>query len=465
MADLLIRNALVVDPSQGLNAPMDILVEKGRIADLHAGIPEHQAERVVDARGLVATPGFIDLKAQLREPGGEGAETIESGTRAAAAGGFTTVFAMPNTNPVCDTLTGVHYVLSRAKTQGCVRVIPVAAITIGQKGEELTNIGILQDGGAGAFSDSSSPIMNAAVMRRALEYCRALDAPLFVHCEDTNLAGDGAMHEGRVSLELGLRGIPRVAESTMVARDAALAMATGGRLHVCHVSTRESVEALREAKRNGVRITAEVTPHHLTLTDEAVRGYNTDAKMRPPLCAEADRLALVAALEDGTIDCISTDHAPHAGTAKNNVFDAAPFGVIGLESAFPVLYTRFVATGLWTLDFLVEKLTTGPASVVRRPWGTLKVGSPADIALLEVGVAHMFTTSDLRGRSRNCPWLGHEMQARVAATLSEGAIAFESTRVFPKGLLGPRDGAAAPVPAPAKKVKKKASKPARAGKK
>lgn len=466
MADLLIRNAVVVDPSQGLNARMDILVRAGCVADLRPGIQPPEGIPVVDASGLVAAPGFIDLKAQLREPGGEGAETLESGTRAAAAGGYTTVYAMPNTNPVCDTLTGVHYIVSRAETHGCVRVVPVASVTIGQKGEELTNMGMLARAGAGAFSDSSAPIMNAAVMRRALEYARSVGALILDHCEDVDLAGDGVMHEGLVSLELGLRGIPRVAESTMVARDCALAAATGGRLHICHVSTRESVEAIREAKRNGVRVTAEATPHHLVLTDEAVRGYNTDAKMRPPLCAEEDRRALVAALEDGAIDCVATDHAPHPGTAKNSVFDAAPFGVIGLETAFPVLFTEFVAAGRWTLDFLVEKMSCAPAAVVGRPWGTLRPGAVADIALLDPAAEFVLEASSLRSRSRNCPWLGRKLRGRVAATFHEGNQAFAHPGSFPGGIFGPRaPGVATSAPAKAKGAPKKGPGKKASGKK
>jgi dihydroorotase len=430
MAKLLIRDATIVDPSQGLNASMDLLVEDGRVATLQSRIVPEPDMQVVEAKGLTLAPGFIDIHVHLREPGGEGAETIETGTRAAAAGGFTTIYAMPNTTPVCDTHTGVHYVLSRAANVGCIRVVPVAAITVGQKGEHVTDFGLLKAAGAGAFSDDGHPVMNAEIMRRALEYTRMLNIPVMEHCEDMNLTGEGVMHEGAVSLRLGLRGIPRVSESVMVARNVALAAMTGGHIHICHVSTRESVEAIREGKRNGVHVTAEVSPHHLTLTDQAVIGYNTNAKMKPPLNAAEDREALIAALEDGTIDCIATDHAPHGASAKNSVFDAAPFGIIGLETAFPLLYTEFVASGKWSLDFLVERLTLAAAKVVRKPWGTLEPGSAADMVLIETGCDHLFAEGDLRSKSRNSPYLGRRMKARIAATYFEGRCVFERPECF-----------------------------------
>jgi len=427
---LLICNGTVVDPSQGIHTQMDILVEGERIAAVAKSIPLDRADEVIDAKGLHVFPGFIDIHVHLREPGNEGAETIKSGTWAAAKGGYTTIMAMPNTQPVCDTTTGVHYIVSRAAAEGYVNVIPIAAVTRGQQGEELTNFGALRDAGAGAFSDDGYPIMNADIMRRALEYTRMLNIPIFEHCEDNNLSGDGVMHEGRVSLELGLKGIPRVSESTAVARNVALAAHTGGHIHICHVSARESVQAIREAKRSGVRVTAEVSPHHLTMTDEAVRGYNTHAKMKPPLCAEEDRLALLEGLEDGTIDCIATDHAPHTPTSKNSVFDHAPFGIIGMEPAFPVLYTTFVATGRWTLDFLVERMTISPARVMSADWGTLEVGRKADIALVQLGTEYVFGLEHIGSKSRNCPWLGDKMLARIAGTIVSGDVRYKSEEVF-----------------------------------
>ncbi len=436
MAKLVIVDGTVVDPSQGLHGKMDVLVEDGRVVDIQKSIPVRLAEQVINAAGLVVAPGFIDLHTHLREPGGEGAETIETGSMAAARGGFTTIFCMPNTDPVNDSVTGIQYVLSRSAAVGRVRVIPIAAVTVGQKGESLTNFGKLQSVGAGAFSDDGRPIMNAETMRRALEYTRMLNVPIFEHCEDLNLSGNGVMNEGRTSLRLGLKGIPRVSESVMVARNVSLAQATGGHIHICHVSTRESVEAIREAKRNGVRVTAEVTPHHLTMTEKDVAHFDTHAKMKPPLCEEDDRRELVAALEDGTIDCIATDHAPHSANAKKNVFDQAPFGIIGMETAFPLLYTEFVAPGRWTLEFLVEKLTTAPAAVMNENWGTFAMQSAADLVLLQVDAPSVFEQEHLASKSVNCPWIGREMQARVAGTLVAGKPVYTSPDVFPKGIFG-----------------------------
>ncbi len=435
---LVIANATVVDPSQGLHSEMHVVVENGVIADISRSMPETAGRRVVDAKGLHLAAGFVDLRTHLREPGGEGSETIESGTRAAAAGGFTTIHAMANTSPVCDSTTGVQYVLSRAADTGCVNVVPVAAVTRGQEGREMVNFGVLRRAGVGAFSDSVHPVRNADMMRRALEYTRMVGVPIMEHCQDLDLAGEGVMHEGEVSLRLGLRGIPRIAESVVVARDVALAAATGGHVHISHVSTRESVKAIREAKLDGVRVTAETTPHHLTMTDADVEGYNTLAKVKPPLCGEADRLALLEGLEDGTIDCIATDHAPHPAAEKNKVFDAAPFGIIGLESCFPLLYTRFVESGRWDLDFLIERLTVKPAEVVGGRWGTLRTGQPADMVLIQTGVSYEFERRHLRSKCSNCPWLGETFGARIAATFVNGSAVFVNEEAFPKGLAAAR---------------------------
>lgn len=456
MARTLVCNGTIVDPSQGWHDRLDLLVEDGRVRVVGRALPREGIDRVIEARGLVVAPGFVDLRAHLGEPGREGAETIATATRAAAAGGFTTVLAAPNTNPVCDTHTGVHYVISRAANLGVVRVRPVAAITRGHEGKELVEFGLLKEAGALAFCDGERSLMNADLMRRALEYTRMLGVPLMEHCEDLHLAGVGTMHEGEVSLRLGLRGIPRVAESIIVARDVALAAMTGGHVHICHVSTRESVEAIREAKRSGIRVTAEVTPHHLTLTDEAVLNYNTNAKVRPPLAAETDRRALVAALEDGTIDCIATDHMPHGATSKNSVFDAAPFGIIGFETAFAVLYTEFVATRQWTLDFLIERLTSAPARVVAQPWGTLAPDAPADFTLIDPTADYVLEPGMLSSKSRNSPWLGRRLESRVVATFVGGEPAYLDPASFPQGEFKPAS-ASDPEPPPAKSKRRRAS--------
>lgn len=443
----IIRGATAVDPAQRLHDRRDLLIEAGRIVGLERSLDPGPHDLVIDASGLLLIPGLVDLHAHLREPGGTASETIESGTRAAAAGGFTTVFCMPNTNPVCDSPVVVRYIIDRAEQVGSARVIPIAAVTKGQNGEQLADMGALKAAGALALSDDGRPVPNASVMRRALQYARMLNLPIFDHAEDLSLTGDGVMHEGDVSLRLGLKGIPRSSEATIVARDAALALETGGRLHICHVSNKDSVAAIRHFKDRGAPLTAEVSPHHLTLTDEAVEAgprhalhetYRTSAKMKPPLCAEEDRQALIEALEDGTIDCIATDHAPHFPASKDTLFDAAPFGILGFESAFAVLYTAFVQTGHWSVDFLVEKMTASAAGIVSGPWGALRLGQQADIALVETGVRYTFDESHLRSRSRNSPWIGDSFTARVAGTLLAGREVFAHPAVYPSGLSGAR---------------------------
>jgi dihydroorotase len=441
---LLVRNATVVDPSQRLHQRLDILIEDGVIAALDRDIPTSRAQHVLDAKGLIAAPGFVDLHVHLREPGGESSETIETGMRAAAAGGFTTIFAMPNTNPVCDTTTGVQYILSRAAELARIRVVPVGCVTRGQMGEDLADLGSLHAAGAGAFSDDGRPIMNAGLMRRALEYTRMLGVPILDHCEDLSLTGDGQIHEGVAALRLGITGIPRCSESIIVARDVTLAELARGHVHIMHVSTRESVEAIRAGKRHGTHVTAEVTPHHLTLTEDAIDGYNTNAKMKPPLNMEKDRQALIAALEDGTIDCISTDHAPHSPTSKATVFEQAPYGILGLESAFAVLCTEFVATGKWTLDFLIEKMTIAPTQVVAGTWGTLRPGACADLCLIAAGgKPWTFDLGAIRSRSRNSPWLGKDFKACIAGTIAQGRV----VHLLPHLFAGEKKGAKPTIPA------------------
>jgi len=426
MTSVILKGATVIDRSQGISGSFDLWIEGGKFKSIQPKINAPEGTDVIDLTGHIIIPGLIDLHCHLREPGNEGSETIASGTRAAAAGGYTTIYAMANTNPICDTMTGVHYVLSRAAKSGCgVRVVPVAAVTRGQKGEEITNFGILKKAGAGAFSDDFTPIMNAEVMRCALSYTKMLGVPIMDHCQDLNLTGDGVMHEGTISLQLGLKGIPRVAESIMVARNVALAQTTGGHVHISHISTRESVEIIREAKRSGVHVTTEVTPHHLLLTDQFAQGYNTMAKVMPPLCAEEDRQALIQGLRDETIDCIITDHAPHGSMAKNSVFDGAPFGVIGFESTLKILHEKFVATGEWSMDFLIEKLTQGPAKVMNIKHGSLAAGYDADFVVLQEVEPYKLNASEFESKSRNCPFDGEEVSLQVQATLVNGEIVWK----------------------------------------
>lgn len=431
MSSLLIRGARVVDPSQQLDAQRDIVIRDGKVAALTEAGRGERADRCIDAGGFVAAPGFIDVHVHLRHPGGDASETVETGTHAAAAGGFTSIFCMPNTNPTNDSPLIVRSIIDRAREACGVRVYPVGAVTKGLSGTELVDFAAMRAAGAGAFSDDGRPVATAEIMRHAMECTRELGAVILDHCEDLSLTGEGVMHEGPTALRLGLAGIPRLSEAAFVMRDCALSLLTGARLHICHVSNAESVEVIRWYKSRGAPVTAEVSPHHLTLTDALVatgtngRGpYDTHTKMKPPLCEESDRQALIAALEDGTLDCIATDHAPHSPASKATLFDEAPFGILGMETAFPVCFTEFVAPGRWTLPWLIERLTMAPARAVGIDAGTLRVGAPADVTLLDLNGSHVFRETDLRSQSRNCPWIGSTMNARIAATFIAGRPAF-----------------------------------------
>ena len=419
---MLIYGGTVVDPASGVHEARDVLISNGRIDAVEAGISKERASTHVDATGRIVAPGFVDIHTHLREPGGEASETVASGTHSAATGGFTTVFCMPNTTPVNDSPMIVKHIIREAEQAGYARVLPVAAVTTGMGGERLNDYAALLEAGAGAFSDDGLPVANAAMMRRAMQCIAPLDVVIMDHCEDMSLTGPGVIHEGTVSARLGLPGIPRLSESVLVARDAALALETGAHLHICHVSNVESIEAIRHFKARGARLTAEVSPHHLTLTDERVRDFDVNAKMKPPLCDETDRIALIEALEDGTIDIIATDHAPHAPAKKETTIDQSPFGILGFETAFAVLHREFVATGRWTLDFLIERLTVGPARIVGGSWGTLRPGSSADLAIIDPASDWTYSEADIRSRSRNSPWLGESFMARVVQTVFEGRI-------------------------------------------
>ncbi|GAB4544757.1 MAG: dihydroorotase [Phycisphaerales bacterium] len=423
--DTLITGARILDPAHGRDETADLLITDGVIAQIGAGITPPDGARTIDASGLSIAPAFVEIHAHLREPGGEASETIATAARAAAKGGYAHVFGMPNTSPVCDSVMGVRYVLDRAREAGSVHVHPVGSVTTGMKGETLTDFHALLEAGAGALSDDGLPVADAGMMRLALQCAADLGCVILDHCEDMSLTGDGVMHDGPHARALGLPGIPRSSEATIALRDGLLALETGGRLHVCHVSTVDTVEAVRWLKSRGAPVTAEVSPHHLTLTDERVGDFDTHAKMKPPLCEEHDRLALIEALEDGTIDCIATDHAPHAPGLKARMFDAAPFGIIGMETAFAVCHTAFVETGRWSLSFLLEKLTVAPARIVGRPWGTLAEGGPADLVVLDTAERFTMTESHLGSASVNCPWLGERLVGRPVATVIEGVVAHD----------------------------------------
>lgn len=424
MAQFIIRNARVIDPANGRDEIASIAISDGVIEQVGQSLPAGKAD-VFDATGLVACPGFIDLHTHLREPGREDKETIESGTRAAAAGGFTTVCAIPNTCPVIDSQTGLKFILSRAESDALVNVLPYAAVTKGQQGEEIVEFGDLVHYGARGFTDDGHSVMNAEIMRRALEYSAMFNVPILDHCEDTFLAGEGVVHEGYYATKLGLKGIPPLAESVQVARDVELAAFTGGRIHIMHVSKRQSLAHIRRGKAEGVRITCEVTPHHLTLTDASLESYDTNLKVNPPLGDAADRQALIEALLDDTIDCIATDHAPHTDIEKDLPFVDAPYGMVGLETAFPALFTKLVKPGLVTLPKIIEKLTCGPARVLDLlPRGTLSPGAPADVVLLNLDEEQEITPDFFFSKSFNSPWLGTKLSGAVVMTIVGGKVVY-----------------------------------------
>ena len=428
MSRLLVKGGRVVDPSQGIDRALDVLLVDGKVEKLAARIPARGAE-VIEAGGLVVCPGFIDIHTHLREPGREDKETIASGTRAAAAGGFTAVCAMPNTHPVNDTAGITRAIVEKARAEGSVRVYPIGAITRGQLGEELAEFGDLQEAGCVAFSDDGKPVASARMMRRALEYARTFGLVLIDHCEEPTLAEKACMNEGPVSTVLGLRGAPAAGEAIMVERDVLLAELTGGRVHIAHLSAAASLDAVRRGKARGVKVTAEVTPHHLFLTDEAVRetGYDTNTKMNPPLRAEPDRAALIEGLRDGTIDCIATDHAPHTVDDKHVEYDQAAFGIVGLETAVPLCLDRLVGAGLVELSQLVALLSTNPARVLGLAGGTLAPGSPADLTLLDLTKRRTVDPARFESRSRNTPFGGLALRGWPAATIVAGRVAWKAS--------------------------------------
>jgi dihydroorotase len=418
-ASLVVRGARVLDPAAGIDRVGDLVIRDGVIGGEDAGLEE------VDGRGLVAVPGFVDPHVHLRVPGREDLEDVESGSRAAAAGGYVTILAMPNTQPVVDSAAVLGSLLDEAARRAHVRVGFYAAITLGQDGAQMTEQAELADLGAAGFSDDGRPVVDAQVLRRALQYQRVTGLPLVLHEEEPTLSARGVMHEGAVASRLGLAGIPSVSESVMVARDLALAHYEGGWVHVCHVSAAETVDEVRRAKERGVRVSAEATPHHLTLTDDAVRELDPARhKMNPPLRSEADRRALVAALIDGTIDCVATDHAPWSVHEKEVPFEEAPFGVIGLETAFAALHTHLVLPGLVPLETLVRRMSGDPAAALGLPVPTLAEGATADVALVDPEARWTVEPDGLAGKSSNSSWLGDALTGRVRMTIAGGRMAW-----------------------------------------
>jgi dihydroorotase len=404
-----------------------LAVEDGVVVPVPKQPGEHA--RMFDARGAVIAPGLVDLHVHLREPGQSGKETIETGTRAAAAGGFTTIACMPNTDPVVDTPAWVEWVRRRAEAAGHCEVLPIAAVTVGQKGEQLAPLEALAAAGAVAFSDDGRPVTSAAMMRRALEYARPSGLPIICHEEDPSLKGDGVMHEGFTATRLGLRGIPGEAESVMCRRDADLAELTGGRVHLAHLSYHSSFDALRDAKRRGLRVTGETCPHYWVLTDEAVGDYDTSAKMNPPLRSEADREACIAAIVDGTVDCFTTDHAPHTADEKSRPFSDAPFGIVGLETALALTLTYLVEPGHLTLARAVELWTEAPRRIFDLPEVTLEPGSQADLVLFDPRAPWTVEPSLFHTKGRHTPFAGWRLKGRVLITMLEGRVTHSAADV------------------------------------
>ncbi|MBI5378634.1 MAG: dihydroorotase [Nitrospirae bacterium] len=421
---ILIKGGRVVDPASGVDGLFDLLLKEGKVAELRPSgktASSGKEYEILSAEGHVVVPGLVDIHVHFREPGFEYRETIATGVRSAVAGGVTSVCCMPNTNPVNDTASVTRFILAQSRREGLAHVYPIGAITKGSQGEEITEMGELKEAGCVAVSDDGRPVMQAGIMRRALEYARAFHLPVIDHCEDLTLTDDGVMHEGRVSTELGLKGIPSASEEVMVARDVALAEATGGRIHIAHVSTAGAVRVIREAKARGVAVTAETCPHYFLLTHEAVRGYNTNAKMNPPLREEADVLAVREGLRDGTIDAIATDHAPHHPDEKLREFDAAPFGIVGLETLLP-LSLRLVEEGVLTLPEMVARLTHLPARVMGIPRGTLAPGAPADVTVFDPKATWRVDAGTFLSKGRNTPFQGWELKGRVVRTIVEGKV-------------------------------------------
>ena len=423
---LLIRGGRVLDPSQDLDAGRDVLVVDGLVAGVGEGLDAPEGAQEIDASGLLVTPGLIDVHVHFREPGGEHKETIATGARAAAAGGFTAVCAMPNTDPVVDDPAGVGFVLAQGAAARSARVYPVGAISQGQEGRQLAAIGEMVEAGAVGITDDGNPVMNSGLMRRAMEYAQAFDVPVADHPEDLGLSGQGVMNEGLVSTRLGLRGKPNASEDVHIVRDLLLAELTGGRIHLQHVSTAYGVEAIRQAKARGVSVTAEASPHHLVLTDEAVEGYDTDAKMNPPLRPAVDREAVRQGLADGTLCVLATDHAPHHYDEKEQAFDDAPNGIVGLETSLGLALTHVVGEDVIDLPTLVDRMSCGPARAFGLPGGTLSDGSVGDVTIIDLEETWTVDRAAFLSKSRNTPFHGWELHGRARITIVGGEVVWQS---------------------------------------
>ncbi|MCS7231512.1 MAG: dihydroorotase [Elusimicrobiota bacterium] len=425
---LLIKNAIVVEPSKNLEKKQDILIENGKIIEIKENIKLTQPHKQINANNFYVSAGFIDIHTHLREPGNEEEETINSGTKAAAAGGFTSVFCMPNTNPPIDDQAAVEFIMLKAKNEGLINVYPVGCVTKLRKGEELTEIGELKKAGVVAISDDGEPVENSKIMRRALEYSKMFNLPVIQHCEDKNLSKGGVINEGKVSTMLGVRGIPKESEEIIVIRDIILASLSKGFLHLTHISSKNSIEFIKQAKQKNINITCDVTPHHLVLTEDYLlkSPYDTNLKINPPLRTEEDRISLINAIKDDTVDCISSDHAPHTKEEKSKEFDLAPFGIIGLETLFPLCVTFLYYKHKVPLINIIKKITNNPAKIFNlKNKGKIEIGYDADLTIFSI--QEEFIVSNFFSKSSNSPFIGWKLKGKIKYTICGGKVVFDST--------------------------------------
>lgn len=421
---ILIKNGLVVDPANNIERIADLLIVDDVIKKVGENISDPDA-KVIDATGKVVAPGLVDLHVHFREPGLEYKEDITTGSKAAAKGGVTTVVCMPNTNPVIDNRALVEFVMNRGREEGLVNVLTTGCISKGQKGEELSEIGELKSAGAVGLTDDGRPVKSSSLMRKALEYAKMFDIPVMSHSEDLELVDNGSMNEGYMSTHLGLRGIPKAAESVAVSREILIAEEVGGRLHICHVSTKNSIEAIRQAKKRGVNVTAETAPHYFTLTDKACDGFNTNAKMNPPLRDDEDVKAVIEGLKDGTLDAIATDHAPHHRDEKDVEFDQAYNGIVGLETSLALGVTYLVKTGKLTMSELIERMSLNPSRIIGIDRGTLSEGAKADVIIFDNDNKFKVDVSKFESKGKNSPYDGYELYGRVETTITSGKIVYQ----------------------------------------